>query len=92
LKAGSSRRCSAPGTIKHEIQNAFLEANGTFVDYDGPDAFFEAIGYVGPLRRQCEGQFARYLKQGKLPGGGFAFIDTTPFEVKLHGYKADPAD
>jgi hypothetical protein len=78
-----------PGdTIKHAIQNAFLEANGTIVDHTTPEAFFDAIGYVGSLRDRCKARHKRMLKDELQADGSFAFVDPGPYHVELPGFTA----
>ncbi|WP_114944379.1 hypothetical protein [Microvirga calopogonii] len=74
--------------IKHEVQHAFLEANGTLVDHDNPNSFFGAIGYSRTLKDRCKRQHKRYMDDGKLPGGGFVCNDPAPYHVELPGFSA----
>jgi hypothetical protein len=78
------------GTIKHDIQNAFLEANGTMVDHAAPKAFFDAIGYVGTLRNRCKARHRKMLKDELQPDGSFAFVDPAPYHVELPGLSSAP--
>jgi hypothetical protein len=69
--------------VKHPIQNAFFEANGTIIDHASAKAFFEAIGYTDATKKRCIAQQRRFVRNSIIGEGKFACIDDRPYRVTL---------
>jgi hypothetical protein len=65
-----------------KLVQAFPRFSGETVQHSSPKAFFEAIGYVGAKKRECDKAYRRWKRAAMIPNG-VRLISTAPFRVTL---------
>lgn len=68
---------------RRKLAEAFPRFSGKIIEHANPKAFFEAIGYVGAVKRQCHNGYRRW-RQAALFENGVRLISTAPFRVSLN--------